>query len=55
MHIPYNWKYWLELNLVIGPKIAIEKTIGGFKFGGSSKGSPIRVRYITNNLAIAKV
>ena len=33
--IPYSWKYWWELNLVVGPKIAIAKNFfGGFKFGG---------------------
>ena len=23
--VPYSWKYWWELNLVVGPQIAIAK------------------------------
>ena len=35
-HIPYSRKYWRELNLAVGPYIAIcSKNIGGFKFGSS--------------------
>ena len=33
--IPYSRKYWRELNLAVGPQIAICKNIGGFKFGCS--------------------
>ena len=30
--LPYSWKYWQEVNLVVGSQIAT--CIGGFKFGG---------------------
>ena len=30
----YSRKYWRELNLALGPKIAFAKKVGGFKFGG---------------------
>ena len=30
--IPYSWKYWWELSLVVGPHVTITN-IGGFKFG----------------------
>ena len=57
--LPYSRKYWRELNLAVGPQIAIAKNIGGFKFGGSVRD---RHMYICKyeilahfNLAVAKV
>ena len=27
LYIPYSWKYWRELNLVVGPQITIAKIL----------------------------
>ena len=52
-NIPYSQKYWQELNLAVGGKIAIAKVLADLNllFGGSVKGSLLA----DFNLAVAKV
>ena len=57
MPIPYSRKYWQELNLAVGPKIAIAKMLADLNwlFGKGLTYVYMQVRNISGfNLAVAK-